>query len=168
LMVDSRIIYAHYNEISCPIVDEIAFRTAQFLEKTYGNIAVPLPCDAPYEYWNNEKMEGKGLLSMKHAAVQAGLGALGKSSLLLNKQYGTLLTVGAVLTDMVIKSDPFADNICVEGCDLCIKNCSVQALDGNGANQKACRTRAYGKTERGFGTVDCNKCRSVCPRRFGI
>ena len=168
LAVDSRIIYAHYNEISCPIVDKIAFETAQFLEKTYGQIAVPLPCDGPYEYWNNEKMEGRGLLSMKHAAVQAGLGASGKNSLLLNKNYGNLLTVGAVLTDMKIESDPLAASICIQGCDLCIKNCPVQALDGVGANQKSCRTKAYGKTERGFGTVDCNKCRTICPRRFGV
>ena len=105
---------------------------------------------------------------MKHAAVQAGFGALGKNSLLLNSRYGNLLTVGAILTDMKIESDPLAESICIKGCDLCIRNCPVQALDGIGANQKSCRPNAYGKTERGFGTVECNKCRTVCPRRFGI
>ncbi|MHC1717734.1 MAG: epoxyqueuosine reductase [Acidaminococcaceae bacterium] len=168
LAVDSRIIYAHYNDISCPVVDNISFKTAQFLEKTYGQIAVPLPCDGPYEYWNNEKMEGRGLLSMKHAAVQAGLGTLGKNSLLLNEKYGNLLTVGAILTDMKVESDQHAESICIDSCDLCIRNCPVQALDGVGANQKSCRTKAYGKTEHGFGTVDCNKCRTICPRKFGI
>ncbi len=168
LAVDSRIIYGYFNEMSCPIVDNISFKAAQFLEKNYSQIAVPLPCDAPYDYWNSEKMEGRGLISMKHAAVQAGFGALGKNSLLLNSRYGNLLTVGAILTDMKIESDPRAASICIEGCDLCIRNCPVQALDGVGANQKFCRTRAYGKTERGFGTVDCNKCRTICPRRFGI
>ena len=168
LEVDSRIIYAHYNDISCPIVDKISFKAAQFLEKNYGQIAVPLPCDAPYEYWNSEKLEGRGLISMKHAAMQAGLGTLGKNSLLLNKKYGNLLTVGVVLTDMKLESDPLAESICIKGCDLCIRNCPVQALDGIGANQKSCRTKAYGKTERGFGTVDCNKCRTICPRKFGI
>ncbi|MGE4589194.1 MAG: epoxyqueuosine reductase [Acidaminococcaceae bacterium] len=168
LAVDSRIIYGYFNEMSCPIVDKISFQTAQFLERTYGQIAVPLPCDSPYDYWNSEKMEGRGLLSMKHAAVQAGLGALGKNSLLLNDRYGNLLTVGAVLTDIKVESDPIAASICIEGCDLCIKTCPVQALDGVGANQKSCRAKAYGKTERGFGTVNCNKCRAICPRRFGI
>ena len=168
LEVDSRIIYAHYNEISCPLVDKIAFQTAKYIENNYGKSAVPLPCDAPYEYWNSEKLEGRGLISMKHAAMQAGLGTLGKNSLLLNKKYGNLLTVGAVLTDMKVESDPLAESICIKGCDLCIRNCPVQALDGIGANQKSCRPNAYGKTERGFGTVECNKCRTICPRRFGI
>lgn len=27
---------------------------------------------------------------------------------------------------------------------------------------------AYGKTVRGFDTVECNKCRTICPRRFGL
>ncbi len=168
LNVDSRIIYAHFNEITFPMVDKIAFQTAKYIENNFGEIAVPLPCDGPYEYWNNEKMEGRGLISMKHAAVQAGLGALGKNSLLLTKKYGSLLTIGAVLTDVALESDQLAESICIKACDLCIRNCPVQALDGIGANQKACRTNAYGKTERGFGTVDCNKCRTICPRRFGI
>lgn len=168
LNVDSRIIYAHFNEITFPMVDKTAFQTARYIENNFGKIAVPLPCDGPYEYWNNEKMEGRGLISMKHAAVQAGLGTLGKNSLLLTKKYGSLLTIGAVLTDLELEPDPLAESICIEGCDLCLRNCPVQALDGIGANQKACRTKAYGKTERGFGTVDCNKCRTICPRRFGI
>lgn len=168
LKVDSRIIYAHYNDISCPAIDKISFQTARFIEDNYDKIAVPLPCDAPYEYWNSEKLEGRGLISMKHAAVQAGLGTLGKNSLLLNKKYGNLLTVGVVLTDLKIESDPLAESICIEDCQLCMKNCPVQALDGIGANQKSCRTRAYGQTEKGFGTVECNKCRTICPRRFGL
>lgn len=168
LKVDSRIIYAHYNDISCPAIDKISFQTARFIEDNYDKIAVPLPCDAPYEYWNSEKLEGRGLISMKHAAVQAGLGTLGKNSLLLNKKYGNLLTVGVVLTDLKIESDPLAESICIEDCQLCMKNCPVQALDGIGANQKSCRTRAYGHTEKGFGTVECNKCRTICPRRFGL
>ena len=32
--------------------------------------------DGPYEHWDSDKLEGRGLLSMKHMAVQAGLGTL--------------------------------------------------------------------------------------------
>lgn len=28
-----------------------------------------MPCDNPYEYWDEEKLQGKGLISMKHTAV---------------------------------------------------------------------------------------------------
>jgi epoxyqueuosine reductase QueG len=104
---------------------------------------------------------------MKHAAVLAGLGALGKSTLLLNEKYGNLLTVGAVLTELDLDSDPFAESICIEGCNICIKNCPTQALDGQRADQQKCRQNTYGTDARGFSTVNCNKCRVVCPMRFG-
>jgi epoxyqueuosine reductase QueG len=105
---------------------------------------------------------------MKHAAVLAGLGTLGKNTLLLNRDYGNLLVIGAVLTNLDIESDEPAESICIEDCNLCIKNCPAGALDGQRAVQKACRTNAYGTNKRGFGTVDCNKCRTICPRRFGV
>lgn len=166
--VDSRLIYGHFNEISCQMVDKTAFQTAIFIEKKFDKIAVPLPCDTPYEFWDEEKLEGRGLISMKHAAEKAGLGRIGKNSLLINKQYGTMLTIGAVLTNMAIISDPIAEKICIDSCSLCIKNCPMKALDISGVNQKECRTHTYGSTKRGFGTVDCNVCRTVCPRRYGI
>jgi epoxyqueuosine reductase QueG len=104
---------------------------------------------------------------MKHAAVLAGIGTLGKSTLLLNEKYGNLLTLGAVLTDLDLDSDPLAESICIEGCNLCINNCPSQALDGQRADQAKCRPNTYGTNARGFDTVNCNKCRVVCPMRFG-
>ena len=166
-LVDSRLVYRHFNYSNCPEVDLIAFKTAKELERLYGGYAVPMPSDGPYEYWDAEKLEGRGLISMKHAAVLAGLGALGKSTLLLNEKYGNMLTVGAVLTELNLASDPLSESICIKDCDLCIKNCPSQALDGHSANQLKCRPNTYGKNARGFETVNCNKCRVVCPMRFG-
>jgi epoxyqueuosine reductase QueG len=166
--VPPRLIYGHYNDITCPESDRIALLAAKFIEQHCGGIAVPLPCDSPYEYWEANKMEGRGLISMKHAAVKAGLGTLGKSTLLLSPQYGNTLTIGAILTDLALESDALAENICIEDCTLCVENCPSGALDGSSANQKACRTNTYGNTTRGFSTVDCNMCRTVCPMRFGV
>jgi len=105
---------------------------------------------------------------MKHAAVQAGLGTLGKNTLLMHKEYGNRLTIGVVLTNLAIGLDELAGSICIEGCRLCIDSCPVGALNGESVKQKACRPNAYGKAKRGFDTVDCNQCRMICPRRFGI
>lgn len=165
--VAPRHIYKHFNYSACPLVDFAAFRSAKEIERLSGGFAVPLPADEPYEYWDAENTEGRGLLSMKHAAVAAGLGALGKSTLLLNERFGNLLTLGAVLTDLDLPSDPPAGSICVEGCRLCLESCPAHALDGVRADQKKCRPRAYGTSPRGYGTVDCNRCRTVCPMRFG-
>jgi epoxyqueuosine reductase QueG len=166
-VVEPRLIYGHFNYGTCPEVDWIAFRAAKKIEGLYGGYAVPLPSDGPYEYWNEEKLEGRGLISLKHAAVLAGLGTLGKSTLLLNEKYGNLLTLGAVLTELDLASDPPVESICIEGCNLCIKNCPPQALDGRHVNQKKCRPNTYGTNARGFDTVNCSKCRTVCPMRFG-
>lgn len=166
-MVEPRLVYGHFNYSTCSEIDWIAFRAAKEIERLYDKCAVPLPSDGPYEYWDVEKLEGRGLISMKHAAVLAGLGTLGKSTLLLNEKYGNLLTLGVVLTELDLASDPLAESICIEGCNLCIKNCPSQALDGQRANQTKCRPNTYGTNARGFDTVNCNKCRVICPLRFG-
>lgn len=161
------VIYSHFNNIPCSELDIISFRAAIKIEEIYGGCAVPLPSDGPYEYWDAEKLEGRGLISMKHAAVLAGLGTLGKSTLLLNPKYGNMLTIGALLTELELSSDPPAEKICIDRCKLCIDNCPTQALDGKSANQKKCRTNTYGTNARGFDTVKCNMCRTICPMKFG-
>lgn len=165
--VEPRLIYGHFNYGSCPEVDWLAFRAAKEMERLGGGYAVPLPSDGPYEFWDAEKLEGRGLVSMKHAAVLAGLGTLGKNTLLLNEDYGNMLTLGAVLTELDLASDPPAAGICLETCDLCIRNCPARALDGQRVDQKKCRQNTYGTNARGFATVNCNKCRAICPMRFG-
>lgn len=166
--VEPKLIYGHFNYKICLEVDMIAFHTAKNIEEAYGGYAVPLPSDGPYDYWDAEKMEGRGLISMKHAAVKAGLGTLGKNTLLLNSNYGNMLILGAVLTDLDLISDSPANNICIEGCTQCISICPVGAMDNSRVNQKNCRVNTYRTNARGFDTVNCNKCRTICPMKYGI
>lgn len=166
--IEPRLIYGHFNYGTCPHTDWMAFCAAKEMEGRFGGYAVPIPSDGPYEYWDAEKMEGKGLISMKHAAVLAGIGTLGKSTLLLNERFGNLLTLGCVLTDLDLESDPLADPICLEKCRLCIDQCPAQALDGTKVVQAKCRVNTYGTNARGYETVNCNTCRIVCPMRFGV
>jgi epoxyqueuosine reductase QueG len=165
--IEPRLIYAHFNDSAAQAVDRVAFEAAKEIERLYGGNAVTLPSDGPYEYWDADKLEGRGLISMKHAAVQAGLGTLGKSTLLLNKRYGNMLILGAILTDIVLQSDPLAKSICIPDCELCMKSCPTQALNRGGVSQYRCRPNTYGRNARGFETVNCNTCRTVCPMRFG-
>lgn len=166
-MVDSRLIYGHFYDDVCNKVNEIAYKIALLMEKEYGAIAVPIPADGPYEYWDTKNLDGRGWLSMKHVAVQAGLGTLGKNTLFLNQLYGNRLTVGCVLTNIVVNPDSYAEPVCLPNCNECVTNCPTGALQVGSAAQSECRMKAYGKGEKEFNTVDCYRCRTVCPMRFG-
>lgn len=166
--VAPRLLYSHYNNHTVHRVDDIVFSAAKILEEEFHGICVPLPSDNPYEYWEPETMTGKGLLSMKHVAVACGIGQIGKSSLLLNPKYGNRLTLGAILTDIDFESDPICENICMPGCTVCLDSCPALALQYKSVNQKKCRQNTYGRTARGFDTVDCNNCRRKCPMCNGL
>jgi epoxyqueuosine reductase QueG len=166
--VNPRLIYSHFNgDIVCRQVDDIAFRASRKIEEKFNALAIPLPCDSPNEYWDAVKLTAKGLISMKHTGVLCGLGQLGKNTLLLNEQYGNRLTIGAILLNVELEADPLSDNICIEGCHKCVKSCPVQAIDKESVHQNLCRPHTYGKTARGFATVDCNICRRICPMKNG-
>ncbi len=166
-LVSPRIIYKHFNYLAPDILDRIAYDAALEIERESHGFAVPIPADGPYDYWDADKLEGRGTISMKHAAVLAGLGTLGKNTLLINSEYGNMLSIGAVLVDLDLESDPLAEELCIKECRLCLDSCAVKALDGHSANQALCRPHTYAENARGFEVVLCNQCRVVCPRRFG-
>jgi epoxyqueuosine reductase QueG len=165
--VSPRTIYKQFNNITMIELDRIAYYGALEIERNFHSLAVPVPCDGPYEYWDAEKMEGRGMVSMKHAAIAAGVGTMGKNTLLLNEKFGNTLNIGAVLTDIDLPSDDLAESICKDNCRLCLDSCPVGALDGVSANQKLCRMNTYSKNARGFEVTNCNTCRVVCPMRYG-
>ncbi|WP_455716406.1 epoxyqueuosine reductase [Anaerosporobacter sp.] len=165
--VDSRFIYGHFNYDICNKVNEIAYKIAILIEREYGGTSVPIPADGPYEYWDAENLEGRGLLSMKHMAVQAGIGTMGKNTLFINEIYGNRLTLGCVLTNVKVNSDTYAEPLCLPNCNECIESCPSEALHIGGVTQKKCRMNAYGSSVRGYDTVECNRCRTICPMRFG-
>jgi epoxyqueuosine reductase len=166
--VSPRIVYEHFNSLVHDVLDSIAYFAANRIEAELpGAIVVPLPANGPYEYWVEQTMEGRGILSMKHAAVLAGIGTLGKSSLLLNSRFGNMLSVGAVLTNLDLPTDPPAEAICVKSCRICIDSCPAHAISENGVDQLLCRKHTYAKNSRGFEVTNCNICRSRCPRAFG-
>ncbi len=168
LDVNPRIVYNHANTIAQQEADRIAFRLSAAVGERFGGSAVAVPGDTTYEYWYPERKEGRGILSMKHAAVQAGIGTLGKSTLLLNRRFGTRLDLAAVLTELDLAPDPLADPLCLPNCRLCLDSCPAQALDGKRALQKPCREHTYATNVRGFHIVNCNTCRRVCPMASGL
>lgn len=164
MRVNPRLIYSHYNDSSIHKVDMLTFEIAKLLEEKFLCNAVPMPCDGPYEYWDDGKKEGRGLISTKYAAYCAGLGYIGKSGLLINDRFGSMVTVGTVLTDLEIEPDELSRDRCSKSCKRCMESCPSGAIQDGNVNQTLCRAHAYGKNARGFSVVNCNTCRTVCPR----
>jgi epoxyqueuosine reductase QueG len=133
-----------------------------------GHSAIPIPSE-PYEYWDKEEMTGKGILSLKHIGYLAGLGVIGRNTLLVNKKYGNMIRLGAILTDAVLEGDPIEDFVfCKDNCNLCIKNCPSGAIDGKMVIQKNCRPESSILNKKGEMLYSCCYCRKVCPYRNGI
>jgi epoxyqueuosine reductase len=159
--------YTHTMLMIYAELDRIALAMTRRLGRD-GVRAVPVPANSPYLFWDAETTRGQGILSMRHAAVAAGLGVLGKNTLLLNQAVGNLAYLGAVLTDAPLASDPLVPDLpCPPGCTLCLDACPQRALNGVTVNQLLCRKVSLGKTARGLDVYLCSKCRQVCPQRLG-
>lgn len=144
------------------LMDEITFILSQEIRKA-GHTAIPIPSAEPYDYWDTAKRQGRGILSLRHAGKLAGLGCIGKNTLLVNKKYGNRLWLGALITDAVLEPDPITENLCPENCSICIESCPQSALDGVTVDQKKCREICMSVTEGGGLLYACNECRKACP-----
>ncbi|RAK06182.1 epoxyqueuosine reductase [Halanaerobium saccharolyticum] len=60
-------------------------------------------------------------------ARKAGIGFIGKNSMLINPEFGSFLFLGEIFTDLEMEPDPPLEIDCGE-CQICIKNCEGQAL----------------------------------------
>jgi len=139
-------------------LDRVGYTIARFLEKkgfkAYHQMASTGGTDQRYLM---------GLLSLKHMAVQAGLGVFGHNSLLITPQFGPRVRLTAIITDAEMQPDtPFNENFC-KGCEKpCISMCPVNALEKPSQdypykiNKYACRQ--YLNTR-----PTCGVCLKVCP-----
>jgi epoxyqueuosine reductase len=168
IMADNPIPYTHSAYLIYSELDRIGMEVCQFLQKN-GNHGIPVPTDTPYLFWDETNKQGRGILSLRHAGYFAGLGFLGRNTLLINEELGNMLYIGAVLTDSKLDPDPMIEEFgCPENCTICLNACPKNALDGITVNQKLCREISFYKTARGFDVYDCNACRQLCILRTGI
>lgn len=164
-------------------LDEIALDLCNFIETQGKYAAIMIPSYAPMVF---HAVEPWGLLSLKHAAVLAGLGAFGRSGQMYHPAYGSRLRLAAVVTNADFPGDPVIDALpCPENCHACQKICPAGALTSEGDFQKmkclgyAIKHAIYPLAlkdaaglkhiERVINTaghdywIDCNECVKVCP-----
>ena len=160
--------YTFVRNIMVQKLDLISFYLSDELEKD-GVTSVPIPSSDPYDYWDEKRNHGRGILSLKHAGALAGLGIIGKNTLLVNDRYGNMIWLGAVLVSADLKPDPTASyKVCPDKCSVCINSCPQDALDGTTIDQKLCREHSNSCTDGGGWILSCNICRKVCPNHAGL
>lgn len=116
-----------YNdELSITHLEEIALEMVYWLEDAgYPAIIVPPTHVDPFRYDGNPGKHQDALLSLPHAAVEAGLGTLGLNQQLLTPQYGPRVVLTAVLCSVEVECDkPLSEALC-QGpeCGRCLKSC---------------------------------------------
>mgnify|MGYP001328585944 CR=1 FL=1 len=168
ILAENPVPYSHAAYQLYAALDQIGLNLCNELEK-HRIHGVPVPTDVPYLSWDEKQKRGMGIVSLRHAAVNAGLGILGRNTLLINRDFGNMVYIGAILIDTEMQADPVIDDFaCPPGCSLCIDACPVQALDGITVDQKLCRENSSFLHPRGWDIYTCNACRRECLYRNGV
>lgn len=104
-------------------------------------------------------------------AVRAGLGWVGRSSLLINPQWGSYTLIGILLLDHRVEPTawPIVENRCGE-CSRCMDACPAGAIGGQGyidARRCVSYRSQYQDDEEGLPRAGyvfgCDECLRVCP-----
>jgi len=87
------------------------------------------------------------------AMYLAGLGTVGLNWSIITPEFGPRVFVTSIITDCPLPpGEPVSEELCTR-CGLCVENCPIQALDGDGGkNPFACAS--YGC---------CGTCIAICP-----
>jgi epoxyqueuosine reductase QueG len=128
-----------------------------------GYRALPLPSqgtptDARFQ---------RGILSFKHAAEYAGLGRIGRSSLLVTPRFGPRVRLACLLTDAVLPASPRATaDPCGDCPGICIETCPAGAL-GTPAPGEPYAINKFACASYRQGAGCCSTCLSACPAGKG-
>lgn len=164
LLCPSHTPYTRVRNSITPKMDAMALDFCIEMEKR-GAICVPVPTNE--SQWDKNTGRWRSIVSLKHAAQAAGLGTIGRHSLLITPEYGSMIWLGAVLCSEELEPDEMRDGLC-NGCNLCVEVCPVHALDAAELNQQNCWDHAFGEDEETKSwSISCHKCRDVCPYHLG-
>lgn len=165
LSCKSTVPYTIVRNILSDKMDKISVQFCTDMEKL-GIIAVPTGTIGPSEFDKNTQ-RFRNIVSAKHAAQAAGLGVIGKNTLLITPQFGNMVWLSVILIEIELKSDKLIEKKFCDNCDLCIKACPVQALGQPEMKQQICSGYAFGGENGGDWKIKCHRCRDICPHCYG-
>ena len=104
----------------------------------------------------------QAVFSYKHAAQAAGLGYIGRSSLLITPDFGPRVRLACCLTESILEPKKVAtDNPC-SGCNVCINNCPAHALESSQAEEPYAINKFACSSFRNA-SGGCSECMRLCP-----
>ncbi len=164
ILCKSDIPYTQVRNTITPKMDMIALEFCIEMEKC-GIVCIPVPTND--SIWDNATNRWRSIVSQKHAAQAAGLGTIGRHSLLITPEFGSMVWLGAVLCTQELEADAMKECICND-CNLCVEACPVNALEATEIRQEICWDHAFGDdpTIKSW-RIGCHKCRDVCPFNLG-
>ena len=161
---ESPIPYTRIRNSITPKMDAIALDFCIEMEK-HKIVCIPIPTNQ--SQWDKNTNRWRSIISQKHAAQAAGLGTIGRHSLLITPEFGSMVWLGAVLCEYEFAPDEMKKPICTN-CNLCVNACPINALEKPEINQKACFDYAFGDDEETkVWRIACHKCRDICPYNLG-
>jgi len=106
------------------------------------------------------------IFSYKDAAVLAGLGTIGRHSMLITPQYGPRQRLACLLTEAPMEpSSTVQKDYCVN-CDACIRACPTRALEKPGPGQAYSMNPFACRNYRQMG-LTCGVCLRACDEVLG-
>lgn len=119
--------HKYYNdELAITALEEMALELVLWLEdQGYPALIVPPTHVDPWRYKGNPSEHLTPLLSIDHAAVEAGMGTLGLNLQLLTPEYGPRVMLTAVLSSVPVDADKkMEDALCLgPECGRCLTTC---------------------------------------------
>ncbi len=103
-----------------------------------------------------------GLISLKHAAAKAGLGTIGRNSLLITSQYGPRVRLTGIITDAEIEPDKANTSDPCQECGSCIEQCPVGALQNPDPGEPY-KINRFACNQFLSTRPTCSICLKVCP-----
>jgi len=151
--------YYHYRQVNIAL-DQAALFVAGEIQRE-GFAALPIPASQILD-WDLLRAH----LSHREIAGLAGLGWMGRNNLLITPEFGSMVRLVTVLTDMELpaQSGDHAGEDCGT-CRKCVMMCPVGAIDDEPENfnldRCAAQLRRFAKSEK-INTMICGLCIKVC------
>jgi len=158
------VVYTRIRNSITAKLDAMALDACIELEKR-GIKSVPIPTNE--SQWDGRTARWRSIVSQKHAAQAAGLGTIGRHSLLITPELGSMVWLGCVLCGAELEPDERKAPVC-DNCRKCVEACPEHALDGPELSQGVCWNHAFGDNkEKQVWCISCHACRDVCPFCLG-